>query len=140
VKRAARGLVAIGAVAGVWLACSLAGQYLANLDCVTPGLAVDVIDGPPVDASCDATCVVEPFDGGVYITGQCAPFPLGDMVNPDAAPFAALCAKGLAAIHRSDLCLDAGPSNPLVDSGAPRTDAGAGDAGAHDAESDGARG
>jgi hypothetical protein len=92
----------------------IAGQYLASLDCVTPGEAVDILDGPATDASCDATCVV-PFgaDGAVYVTGACAPFPPGDAIG-DAS---ALCPKALAAIHRSDLCIDGAATNPLVDSG-----------------------
>jgi hypothetical protein len=105
---------------GLWIACSttdihifIAGQYLANLDCVTPGYAVDVLDGPAVDASCDATCVVPPFEAGVFVTGACAPFPPGD----DTSGHNPLCAKALAAARRSDLCLEGGPSNPLVDAG-----------------------
>jgi hypothetical protein len=123
------------AVAGAaWLACDgtdlhifIAGQYLAKLDCVTPGEAVDVEDGPPTDASCDASCVV-PFDsdGSVYVTGACAPFPPGDTVGGDASP---LCTKAIAAARRGDLCLDAGPSNPLVDAGVePPVEAATGDA------------
>jgi hypothetical protein len=120
-------LLLVGLCAGgVWLACDttnvhifIAGQYIRAMDCVTPGEAVDVQDGPAVDASCDATCVVPPYaDGAVYITGACAPFPPGDLVNPEEAGLKELCLRGLAAIHRSDLCLEGGPSNP-VDSSAP---------------------
>ena len=128
---------AAAAVAGaVWFACAvpdehvfIAGQYLAQLDCVTPGQAVDVLNGPPVDASCEATCVTPAdSDGAVYITGACAPFPPGDAL--DASP---LCAKGLAAIRRSDLCLDSGPSNPLTDAEIAEAAAAVREAGAHDA-------
>ena len=126
----AKVLVAVVLGGGLWLACDspdlhifIAGQYLAQLDCVTPGKAVDILDGPATDASCDATCVV-PFgaDGAVYVTGACPPFPPGDLIG-DAS---VLCPKALAAIHRSDLCLEGGASNPLVDSGvdAAKADAG----------------
>jgi hypothetical protein len=134
-KPAAKVVMTAVIAGGVWFACAdpdahvfIAGQYIAQLDCVTPGEAVDVLDGPPVDASCEATCVIPAqSDGAVYITGACAPFPPGDAL--DASP---LCAKGLAAIRRSDLCLEAGPSNPLVDAGPP-------DAPAKAASSDAAR-
>jgi hypothetical protein len=127
----AKVLVGVTLAGALWIACDapnlhifIAGQYIASLDCVTPGEAVDVLDGPATDASCDATCVV-PFgaDGAVYVTGACPPFPPGDAIG-DAS---ALCPKALAAIHRSDLCLDGGPSNPLVDSGVStvKPDAGA---------------
>ena len=106
--------------AAVWLACApidvqpfIAGQYIPSLDCVTPGEAIDVIAGLATDASCDATCIVPPYEAGVYVTGACAPFPPGDFVNPDNPE----CTKAIAAIHRSDLCLEAGPSNPAHDSG-----------------------
>ncbi len=106
----------------LWLACDtinvqpfIAGQYLPALDCVTPGEAIDVIDGIPTDASCDAACIVPPYEAGVFVTGACAPFPPGDLVNPDSG----MCRKALAAINRHDLCLEAGPSNPAVDAGAP---------------------
>lgn len=116
-------LVRVGAVAAsagaLWLACStlnvepfVAGQYVPSLDCVTPGIAIDVIDGVPSDASCDVTCIVPPFDSGVYVTGACAPFPPGDLVNPKNVP---LCARALAAASRHDLCLEGGPSNPALD-------------------------
>ena len=112
--------LAVTLSAGVWIACGvtdihifIAGQYLPKLDCVTPGYAVDVLNGPQIDASCDSTCVVPPFDSGVYVTGACAPFPEGDDVSGQDP----LCAKALAAIHRDNLCLEGGPSNPLVDSG-----------------------
>lgn len=127
----AKVLIGVTLAGALWIACDapnlhifIAGQYLASLDCVTPGEAVDILDGPATDASCDATCVV-PFgaDGAVYVTGACPPFPPGDLIG-DAS---VLCPKALAAIHRSDLCLDSGPSNPLVDSGVSvvKPDAGA---------------
>jgi hypothetical protein len=130
------GVVAV-CMASLWLACAetdiqafIAGQYMPKLDCVTPGYAIDVISAPPVDASCDAVCVIPPYDSGVYVSGQCAPFPPGDLINPDAS----LCVLALAAINRHDLCLDGGPSNPRMDAG---IDASEPDAGAsHDAHTD----
>ncbi len=124
-KPLAAGSGAFAFAATVWLACAatniqpfIAGQYDPKLDCVSPGYAIDVINSAGTDAACDAICVVTPYDsGGVFISGQCAPFPPGDLINPTSAPLGELCAKGIAAIHRSDLCLEAGPSNPLVDSG-----------------------
>jgi hypothetical protein len=144
VKKIVRGVFATAVFVAIWAACNvpavhifIAGQYLAEYDCVTPGEAVDILDGLGSDAACDATCIVPEYEAGVYITGACAPFPPGDLVNPDAAPYRQLCAKGLAAIHRSDLCLDGGPSNPAMDSGMPvAIDAGAHDAGAQPGSSD----
>ncbi len=125
-------LLAAAAV-GLWLACApidaapfIAGQYLPALDCVTPGEIIDVVAGYPNDASCDAVCIIPPYDAGVYVTGECAPFPPGDAVNPDSG----LCVKALKAINRHDLCLDGGPSNPATDTGAP--DTGATPDGGHD--------
>jgi hypothetical protein len=117
---AKRAVIAIVAVAGVYLACQnsefqlfIAGQYDPQLDCVYPGTAIDVLNGAPVDAACEATCIVPMFDSGVYVTGACPPFPEGDLVNPNIPE----CLKAVAAIKRSDLCLDSGPSNPAVDAG-----------------------
>ena len=111
--------VCIAALAGAaWVACDaiqsrpfIAGQYIPALDCVTPGEAIDILNGAPNDADCDATCIVPNYEAGVFVTGACPPFPPGDFVNPDNP----LCVKALAAIHRSDLCLDSGPSNPAMD-------------------------
>lgn len=121
-KRSAKLSLTAAALASVWLACDVtdihifvAGQYIAGMDCVTPGYAVDVLNGPATDANCEASCVVLPFDSGVFVTGACAPFPEGDKVG-DASP---LCPKALAAIRRSDLCLEGGPSNPLTDANTP---------------------
>lgn len=147
-KTSARVATLVVSAAGLWVACAttqyhlfIAGQYLPRLDCVTPGEVIDILNEAGVDANCDATCVVPPEDAGVYITGACAPFPPGDLVNPDSSPLRELCAKGLAAIHRSDLCLEGGPSNPAMDAGVDSgvdsgvhvaTDTGV-DTGAHDA-------
>jgi len=133
VTPAGKAAVTASFACAVWLACSvtnihafIAGQYLETLDCVTPGYAIDVLNGPMVDASCDATCVIPPFDSGVYVTGACPPFPEGE----DTSGTSPVCVKALAAIHRNDLCLDGGPSNPVKDSGTPpATDASGKDAG-----------
>ena len=118
------GLVGLAVSASLWLACEdpishvfIAGQYNPKLDCVTPGLAIDVLNGPPltVDASCDVVCVVPPFDSGVYATAQCAPFPPGD----DLSGKNAQCPAAVAAQRRHDLCLDGGPSGPSGDAGTP---------------------
>ncbi len=127
--------IVVASASGLWMACStvnvhpfIAGQYMANLDCVTPGEAIDVLDGLWLDASCDATCVVPPFEAGVFVSGACPPFPPGD----DTSGKNPLCPKALAAAHRNDLCLEAGPSNPIVDAG---TDQGVADAGVlHDGQ------
>jgi hypothetical protein len=132
VNTAARLAVVAACAGAVWLACDnvdvhifVAAQYLPSLDCVTPGYAIDVLDGPPVDASCEATCVVPPFDSGVYVTTACAPFPPGDDVTGKNA----LCKPALAASLRLDHCLDGGPSNPLVvDAGHDAPDGKAADA------------
>ncbi len=134
-KRGLRFGLSAGAVTALVLACAvnevqpfIAGQYIASLDCVTPGEVIDVLNGIATDASCDATCIVPPYEAGVYVTGACAPFPPGDLVNPDDP----LCKKAIAAIHRSDLCLEGGPSNPAVDAGVDAT--GEHDASGHDAK------
>jgi hypothetical protein len=128
-----RSAIVVVSAASLWFACNaiqaypfIAGQYNATLDCVNPGEVIDVLGGTYVDASCDATCVVPPYDSGVYITGACPPFPQGD----DISGTNRLCAKALAAINRHDLCLEAGPSNPAMDAGTTATvqDAGSSDA------------
>jgi hypothetical protein len=102
---------------GGWGACTsgfhyfIAEQYEPKLGCVDPGSVLDILNGPDpgVDASCDARCIVPPFEGGVYVSVSCPPYPPGDDIsgtNP-------LCAKALAALARVDICLDSGPSNPL---------------------------
>jgi hypothetical protein len=70
-KPAAKVVMTAVIAGGVWFACAdpdahvfIAGQYIAQLDCVTPGEAVDVLDGPPVDASCEATCVIPAQSNG----------------------------------------------------------------------------
>ncbi len=139
-RAALRFALLAGAASFLWLACDtivaypfVAGQYNPTLDCVDPGEVIDVLGGTYVDASCDATCVVPPYEAGVYVTGFCAPFPPGDDIsgkNPQ-------CAKALAAIHRHDLCLEAGPSNPATDAGTPVTpDGGVADAGREATASD----
>ena len=82
VRRLTRSAVLAASAGTLWLACDtinvqpfIAGQYLPALDCVTPGEAIDVIDGIPTDASCDAACIVPPYEAGVFVTGACAPFP-----------------------------------------------------------------
>lgn len=119
-NRRARLAAGVLLAAGAWLACAttdihafIAGQYLSKEDCVTPGYAIDVLNGAMTDASCSATCVVPPFDSGVYVTGACPPFPEGEDVSGKDP----LCAKALAASARHDLCLEGGPSNPLMDAG-----------------------
>ena len=128
-RRAAELTLILALAGAVWLACSvtdihafIAGQYEPKLDCVTYGFAVDVLNGADPNTSCDAACVVLPFDGGTYVTGACPPFPEGD----DVSGRGALCVKALAAIHRGDFCADGGPSNPLVDAGGDAGGAGEG--------------
>ena len=120
--KVSRVTITVGAsVAGaLWIACAttdlhllIGGLYNPALDCVDPGTAIDVLNGASVDASCEAACILPPVDSGLYVTGQCAPFPSDDIVIRDSA----VCTKALAAIRRSDLCLEGGPSNPLPDGG-----------------------
>ena len=131
-----RAVVVLLGAATVILACEdpishvfIAGQYNPKLDCVSPGLAIDVLNGPPtdVDASCDVTCVVPPFDAGVYASAQCAPFPPGD----DTSGRNPQCGFATRALLRHDLCVEAGVSGPPGDASSPDASA---DAPSHDAQ------
>jgi hypothetical protein len=129
--------VGFGAAALAWMACDepvshvfVAGQYNPPQQCIFPGTAIDVLSGPPptVDASCAPTCVVPPFDSGVYVTAMCPPYPYGDVTGSSASP---LCAAAVAALSRHDLCsIDGGPpTGPGPDAGHDAGhDAGGGDA------------
>jgi hypothetical protein len=104
-----------GMVALAW-ACTparshlfIADLYESAMGCLDPGTAVDVADGPPNDLTCDAACAIQPQEGGIYVTSQCPPYPLGwDMSGTDPSCPAALMAHG-----RGDFCVDGGSTNPL---------------------------
>jgi len=90
-----------------------AHQYEPALGCVDDLSAIDVDIGDDPGATCGAKCLTAPDDDGgvtVFASTMCGPTPVGadtSGVNPDCAP-------ALAALARSDFCLDGGgSSNPL---------------------------
>jgi hypothetical protein len=105
-----RGARFAAALLALGVACSparshifIADFYEAAIDCLDVGVGVDVADGPPSDQACDAACVVQP-EGGVYVTSQCRPYPLGwDTSGTDPS-----CSAALAARARGDFCVDGG--------------------------------
>ncbi len=138
-----------------WIACGeplshvYAGElYDRDADCLYPGTVIDpALEGPPEDAGfCDAICITD-LDGGVWVSGQCPPYPeTFDLTGTDPA-----CARAFAASCRQcpvegggvqTIC-DAGVSEDAAkeagnDSGhdsAPNEDAGQ-DGGTRDARSD----
>jgi hypothetical protein len=103
----------------------IAEKYEPARDCLDHSTAIDVVNGPSPGASCAAVClfgsaVLLGLDGGAdgggeaYVSTMCPPYPpLFDTggTNP-------VCTPALAALTRSDVCLDDGGStNPLIDAG-----------------------
>jgi hypothetical protein len=93
-------------------------QYEPGRDCLDQVAALDILAGNDPGSSCAATCVKgSDADGGtiVYATSMCGPPPVG----ADTTGTNALCPPALAALGRSDYCLDGGGStNPQPDGGA----------------------
>jgi len=115
------GLPTLVAVAGICCACDDTSYYLYTgyeydpaRDCLHDVEALDVDIGSDPGSSCDAKCLAAAdFDGGtsVYATTMCGPTPEGaDATGTDPS-----CAPALAALARSDFCLDdaSGSTNPL---------------------------
>ncbi|HSQ62835.1 MAG TPA: hypothetical protein VLM85_06455 [Polyangiaceae bacterium] len=86
--------------------------YDLQRDCLSDVQAVDIGNGPDPGLGCAPKCLVaSDQDGGVvvYATTMCGPVPYGvDSTGTDPR-----CAKALAAVQRSDICLaDGGSTDP----------------------------
>jgi hypothetical protein len=93
--------------------------YEANRDCIDPTTSVDIVDGPDPGLDCAPTCLVTPAGQngaatGVYVTTECGAFAALD----DTSGSSPYCARALAALARSDVCLlDGGSSCPAAVAG-----------------------
>ena len=132
--------LAIATLAGVAIAalaaCSSdathvfsARRFDANLMCLDPYTAVDVVSGGDTGRGCDLVCLTNA--GEHFVTRQCAPYPpLFGVYGADGGE--ATCAAALAAYARGDTCSDGGVVHG--DGGADARDASdANDGGAGDA-------
>ena len=129
-KRAVLGsLLALAACDSGSFYAYVARIYDPQRDCLSDVEAVDIGNGSDPGLGCDPKCLVaSDSDGGmvVYATTMCGPVPYGvDSTGTDPR-----CAKALAAVGRSDICLaDGGSTDPLEAGPDAAPDVALGDAG-----------
>jgi hypothetical protein len=92
-------------------------SFEPDRDCLEPGSAVDVVDGPDPGAACTPACyAAAPDEAGtieVFVSSECAPVPKGLALASDAGD----CPRALAALTRGDDCLDEGGSTHPLEAG-----------------------
>jgi len=92
------------------------GLYNPQLDCIIDFEGIDVIEGNDPGSTCTPKCIVgQDVDGDTLVsaTTECGPPPYGFDVSGSNP----LCPNAMAALTRSDYCLDGGGSSNPLDAG-----------------------